>query len=81
MNDYLYERLTYKIENCRFRKIKQIEEIISEETGEEIRLKYKGTDNVFKDGRFSTWLESEGEELEIDYIRDNENRFYITGVY
>ena len=79
MNDRTYQKLEDELQYIRFGSIKQIKrKIESILNGANIELRYSNKYTMFGDSRLIIKVEGESEKLYIDYIRDNEDRFFIT---
>lgn len=79
MNDRTYQKLEDELQYIRFGSVKQIKQKIeSILNGTNIELRYKNTHTMFGDSRLVIKVEGEAEKLFIDYIRDNEDRLFVT---
>lgn len=75
----IYVEVEQEIEGNRYKTIEQLRQTISKIANQEVNIRLKHTTSMLGDYRLHT--EFDDEEYEIDYIRDNENRFYITAIY
>ena len=79
MDDRIYKKLDDELQYGRFANIKiikrKIENILN---GANIELRYSTSHTIFGDSRLIIKVEGETEKLYIEYIRDNEDRIFIT---
>lgn len=79
MDERIYTKLSDEIQYGRFRSVKQIKrKIESILNGANIELRYSIKNTMFGDSRLIIKVEGEAEKLFIDYIRDNEERLFVT---
>lgn len=79
MDERIYTKLSDEIQYGRFRSVKQVKQKIeSILNGANIELRYSNIHTMFGDSRLIIKVEGEAEKLFIDYIRDNEERLFVT---
>lgn len=79
MDERIYTKLSDEIQYGRFRSVKQVKQKIeSILNGANIELRYSNKHTMFGDSRLIIKVEGEAEKLFIDYIRDNEERLFVT---
>ena len=75
----IYVEVEQEIEGNRYKTLEQLRKTISKIANQEVNIRLKPYTSMLGDYRLQT--EFDDEVYEIDYIRDNENRFYITAIY
>lgn len=79
MDERTYTKLSDSLQYIRFRSIKQIKQKIEYTlNGANIELRYSNKHTMFGDSRLIIKVEGESEKLFVDYIRDNEDRLFVT---
>lgn len=79
MDERTYTKLNDGIQYVRFRSIKQIKQTVEHIlNGAKIELRYSNKNTMFGDSRLIIKVEGETEKLFIDYIKDNEDRLFVT---